>query len=264
MTPKSFFCLKIVAISFACVFTLSACNRRHESKEGTVIVNDSVNDLRTENVDAQSLKLGTQPGRVLLTGIPQYRLTPVLKLNWDRDARRTFVTGIDFRTEYGEDVVGIDVRHGHIVPGFEAACAYNMVNVSHFDHQTKQARQLFDSLVLVKTIYFPAADQDTLHRLPVHRDCYMISVFDEDTNKDGFVNQNDLRRFYHFALPSLEKTPLIPKDYAVLSSQYDPGNDFLHIVTRQDLNANGKVDGDDPMHIFWIDMKNPKVNGMLF
>lgn len=256
--------LKIIALCLLCAILLSACKRKHEDKENQAIVNDSINDLRTENVDAQSLKLGTQPGEVLLTGMPQYRLTPVLKLNWDKENRTTFVSGVDFRHSYHDDLVGIDVWNEHIVPGFEAACAYNMVNVSHFDHATKQARQLFDSLVLVKTIYFPADESDTLHRQPIRRDCYMISVFDEDTNHDGFVNQNDLRRMYHFALPSLEKTALIPKDHAVQSSQYDHGNDFLHVVTRQDLNKNGKVDAEDPSHIFWIEMKNPKSNGMLF
>jgi Ca2+-binding EF-hand superfamily protein len=117
--------------------------------------------------------------------------------------------------------------------------------------------------VLIKTLYYPSTETDTLDRKTVLRDSYMVSVFDEDTNHDGYINQNDFRRFYHFALPSLEKTPLVPKNHTVLSAEYDPKNDWMYAFTRHDINHNGKVDNSDPWHVFWIDMKNPRNNGQM-
>lgn len=246
---------------------LVGCGRRSDKDKSDVrtqtVPTDTLNDLRAhdgpESID--SVLLLTRPRTILFTGLPQYRLAPIMKLNFSRDRSSTFYGGIEYRSTWREDEVGLNVWHEHVIPGFDAACGYNIVNVSHFDMQSPGKRSLFDSLVLVKTIYFPTADHDTLNRQPIVRDCYMVSVYDEDTNHDGFVNQNDLRRMYHFALPSLQKTALIPKDHSVLSAEYDPGNDHLFVFTRRDHNHNGIIDKTDDWHIHWISMKNPLEHG---
>lgn len=225
---------------------------------------DTVNDLRAGKTSIDSLLLGTRPRTVLLTGIPRYRLTPILKVNWDSHHKATFVSEIAYRSTYAEEITGVQVWNSHVAPGFEAACGYNIVNVSHFDTQSQQPRNLFDSLVLVKTLYYPTCKHDTLNGLPVHRDCYLVSVFDEDTNHDGFVNQRDLRRLYHFELPSLTRTTLVPRNYSVVGSEYDPFNDYLYVFAKLDGNQNGQLDDKDDTQIFWVDLANPKRNGKLF
>lgn len=253
---------------------LAACGGGSHEKKGDweAVTTDTLNDLRADETRVDSLDKRTQPRDVLMTGIPQYRLLPIVKLNWDPESKTSFVTSIDFRSEYHdfdeytEEAQGprLNNWHNHVVPGYEAACGYNIVNVAHWDQATRQRKHLFDSLVLVKTLYFPTAERDTLDGQPVRRRCYMVSVFDEDTNEDGFVNQKDLRRFYHFALPGLERTTLVPRDHGVVSATYDHGNDFLFVFARRDGNANGVVDVQDDWHIFWVDMKDPKNNGQVY
>jgi hypothetical protein len=258
--------MRSMTFAILALLLLLGCSPRQKEKSDastSEIANDTVNDLRAGKAQLDALELGTRPRTVLVTGVPQYRLTPILKKNWDANHRSTFFGDIDYRENYAEDEIGVNVWHSHLVPGYEAACGYNIVNVSHFDTQTRQQHNLFDSLVLIKTLYYPSYSIDTLHRQPVFRNDYLVSVFDEDTNRDGFINQNDLRHFYHFALPSLEKTALIPKNHSVVSSEYDPGNDWMYVFTREDQNKNGKIDAADAWHVFWVDMKAPRNFGQV-
>ncbi|MBK8808726.1 MAG: hypothetical protein IPO21_19650 [Bacteroidales bacterium] len=70
----------------------------------------------------------------------------------------------------------------------------------------------------------------------------MISAYDEDSNKDGFINQNDLRRFYVFDLDGSNKQNLVPSDYSVISSEYDCANDFMYVFAQLDENKNGQIE----------------------
>ncbi|MDB4160789.1 hypothetical protein N9772_00295 [Bacteroidia bacterium] len=58
------------------------------------------------------------------------------------------------------------------------------------------------------------------------------------------INHKDLRRFYHFDLEGTDIASLIPKDYGVLSSEYDYQNDHLHVRAKLDKNKNGRMDED--------------------
>jgi hypothetical protein len=147
------------------------------------------------------------------------------------------------------------------MPGLEAIYGYNMVNISHYNTETKKQKYLFDHPVLIKTLYFPSFSVDTLNFKPVQRDFYLISVYDEDTNKDGFINPTDLRRFYSFELNGLNKIELIPQNYSVIRSEYDSANDYMYVFAQLDENNNGNRDQKENIHIFWIDLKNPANNG---
>jgi hypothetical protein len=57
------------------------------------------------------------------------------------------------------------------------------------------------------------------------------------------------------------KKPIIPIDYSVYKSEYDPANDFMYIFAKLDENKNGKLDELEPIHIYWVDLKNPERTG---
>lgn len=135
---------------------------------------------------------------------------------------------------------------------------YNILNVAHYNRATNTRNNLFDKPVLVNNIYYPSTEPDSINEKPVIRDYYLISVYDEDTNGDGLINNKDLRRFYHFDLDGKNKTTLIPSNYSVLGSQYDNQNDQLFIRAKLDKNDNGMLEIDEATHLFWIDLKNSK------
>jgi hypothetical protein len=116
---------------------------------------------------------------------------------------------------------------------------------------------MFNTAVLVKTIYYPAFVQDSIEKKPINRNYFLVSVYDEDTNKDTLLNKVDLRRFYCFTEDCSQKIQLIPPDYSVIRSQYDPMNDAMFVFARHDENKNGFAEAREPIQIFWFSLKTP-------
>jgi Ca2+-binding EF-hand superfamily protein len=208
-----------------------------------------------------SLTFPTRPSSVLLTGIPKYRLATVYKVNFNKDST-TFIGSNDFHYNY-ESIGENDGNHWHnnYLPGLEAVYGYNLVNVSLFNTETQTQKNFFEKPVLIRTVYYPSFSKDTLSYKPISRNYFMISVHDEDTNGDGFINVNDLRRLYSFDINAENKKAVVPADYSVYKSEYDPANDFVYIFARFDANKNGQIEDLEPVDIFWVELKNPEVNG---
>ena len=95
---------------------------------------------------------------------------------------------------------------------------------------------------------------------------YHSSLVDEyeKGNKDGFINVKDLRRFYFFDINGMNKKLLIPKNYSVMSSEYDSANDLMYVFAKLDKNQNGQMESDEPTDIYWIDLTNPDNVGQQF
>ena len=182
-------------------------------------------------------------------------------MNFNKDST-TFIGSNDFHYNY--DNIGEtngNQWHNNYLPGLEAAYGYNLVNVSHFDIETEKQKFFFEKPVLIGTLYYPAFSKDTLNYKPVSRNYFLISVYDEDTNKVGFINTNDLRRFYSFDINADNKKPIVPTNYSVYKSEYDPANDFVYVFAKLDQNNNGQIDELEPINIFWVDLRNPDITG---
>ena len=113
-------------------------------------------------------------------------------------------------------------------------------------------------------MYYPAFSKDTLDFKPIARNYNMVSVYNEDTNKDGFITIKDLRRFYLFDIEGHLKKELIPENYSVMRSKYDVQSDYMYVFAKLDKNKNGQIEEEEPIHIFWIDLKNPEQNGVQY
>jgi hypothetical protein len=223
-----------------------------------------VNEI-TENEDGQkvvglqidSFKFETRPRNVLLTFNSEHRLTPIYKVNFDKKNNESFTGSNEYHSSLVDEYEKGNNWNNNLMPGFEAIYGYNFVNISHYNNQTKKENKLFEKPVLIKTLYYPTFSKDTLNYQPVKRGFYMVSVYDEDTNKDGFINVKDLRRFYFFDINGMNKKLLIPKNYSVMSSEYDSANDLMYVFAKLDKNQNGQMESDEPTDIYWIDLTNP-------
>ena len=123
---------------------------------------------------------------------------------------------------------------------------------------------LFEQPVRIKNFYYPSPLTDVLANKPITRQYYMVSCYDEDTNKDGYINRDDLRRFYLFSLDGKKIRALIEKNYGVVGSDYDYVNDLLFVYAYLDSNNNGEIDAKDPKHIFRIDLKKPETTSVVY
>lgn len=250
----------VILISF---YVLIGCSGNGLEEKGFAVrpANENGEENKVDGISKDSLNLMTKPSNVLLTGIPRYRLTTIYKVNYNRDST-SFIGSNDFHYNYGD----IGTTQGNqwnynLVPGLEAVYGYNMVNVSHYDTETQKRKDFFANPVLIKTLYYPSFSKDTLNHSAVIRNYFLASVYDDDTNKDGFINVRDLRRFYYFDVNAENKRPLIPKNYSVYKSEYDPANDFMYVFAQLDGNGNGNTEDGEDVHIFWIDLKNPEKTG---
>jgi len=246
-----------------CAYLMTGCSNGLEEKGFQVgPTSQSDDEGETDGISKDSLKFHTRPSSVLLTGVAHVRLATIYKVNINKKSNTTFIGSNSFHYSY-EDM-GRSVGnnwHGNLIPGFEAVYGYNMVNISHYDIKANKQRTFFEKPVLIKTLYYPAFTTDTLNNRPVNRDYFIASVYNDDTNKDGFINLQDLRRIYLFNLSGEKQKPLVPENYSVYRSQYDPDNDFIYLFAQLDANNNGKQDEGEPIHIFWIDLKDPGTTG---
>ncbi len=195
-------------------------------------------------------QITTDPNSVVLTGLKQHRLVTVYKVRTVKEKGNSYS-----RSMYEEDYESDRVTH--YMPGFDLLYGYNLLAIAHYDLTTEKLNSLFDKPVLIKSLYYPSFEQDSIEKKPVNRNNYMVSVYDEDTNRDTLINRLDLRRFYSFNVSGRERIQLVPSNYSVERSQYDSQNDVMYIYARLDANQNGKIDKKEPQHIFWINLKQP-------
>ncbi len=254
--------IAVYLAAFSLVAT-SCSNRDHLEKGFSVPVSDDpVHGDGMKGLNRDSLNFPTRPSSVLLTGIPNVRLTTVYKVNFSKEDSSTFIGSNNYHYDYDEDEYSPSNNwNGHIIPGFEAVYGYNLVSISHYDIAVNKQKLFFEQPVLIKTLYYPSFSSDTLNNAPVSRAYFMLTAYDEDTNKDGFIDIRDLRRMHLFNVNGERQGYLLPANYSVIKSEYDPGNDLLYVFAQLDANGNGKRDEGESIHIHWIDLKDPAMTG---
>jgi hypothetical protein len=261
MKPRATVTLSGIALLVA------ACSGPRLDEKGFQVgpVENPTDTSAANGLDQDSLAFETRPSNVLLTGMQPIRLVTLYKVNRRKDDGSIFIGSNSFHYRYEEvDDGQLNNWNGHLMPGFEAAYGYNLVNVAHYDIDSGVQRLFFEKPVLIKTLYYPAFSRDTLNGAPVGRDFFIVTAYDEDTNKDGFINTKDLRRIHHFGADGLRKGALVPANASVMKSEYDPANDFMYVFARLDENANGRSDEQEPIHVHWIDLKDPARTGRLY
>jgi hypothetical protein len=256
-----------LALIIAIVATLVGCREDRLDAKGFQ-VSPTSEDTEQENdngLNGDSLKFDTQPSEVLLTGLPNVRLATLYKVNVNKRDGQTFIGSNNFHYAYN-DIGDFEINdwNYHLIPGMEAVYGYNFVNIAHFSFEDQRQHDFFDESVLIRTLYYPSFQLDSLAGETILRDYFMVSVYDEDTNSDHFINLRDLRRFYLFDSNGENRKALVPEDCSVFRSEYDPANDKLFVFARHDANASGQIEKNEPTHIFWIDLKNPSLTGKMY
>ncbi len=251
----------------ALVGLTASCSKGKLEEKGFQVSSISENNEidQETGLNQDSLKFETQPSNVLLTGVSNVRLTTIYKVNFSKRSKTTFIGSNSFYYGYEEPANSTGNNwNNNLMPGIGAVYGYNMVNISHYNIKENKQQNFFEKPVLIKTLYYPTFTKDTLNYKPVSREYFIVSVYNEDTNKDGFINVSDLRRFYLFNINGEKQKALVPENYSVLKSEYDPGNDFMYVFAQLDTNENGRRDEGEPIHIFWVNLKEPNKTGRLY
>ncbi len=250
-------CFYIAIILGGARFSGCSCsNNKKYTKVDEVVLNEDDEESEDE-LEKKYGKLPTSPKKVILVGNGEHRLIPIYKQKYTKDGKQTYMQGTYFHETYHQDD-SLNVWHYHFMPGIEAAYGYSMHNVGHYNVTTNERNNLFDKPVLVKTIYYPTDVEDTINGQAVTRDYYMITLYNEDSNNDTILNHLDLRKMLLFNMDGKQTAQLIPDQYSVERSQYDRQIDHMYIYARLDENKNGTGERTEPLHVFDLDLKNPK------
>ena len=255
---------KFLIIFLIVTLFVSCSSKKSDVKDEQIVAinateDDAINDSTSNSIkgNVAMSQIPTFPNDVILTGLTNHRLVSVYK---QRSLNNTSIVD-DVRNKvssYSEYGGSENSEYTHYMPGIDLLTGYKLLNISHYDFMTEKSNLFFNKPVLIKTLYYPSFEQDSINKIPVNRNYYLVSVYDEDTNKDTVLNKKDLRHFYHFDETSLIKTNLLALDYSVQRSQYDYGKDIMYLFARLDTSKNGTIEKNEPLHIFWIDLKNPQ------
>lgn len=266
MKRRNIILLTLGVFTVATFFSLRSCTKNKLEEKGFRVNNSQTTESeveKEEGISKDSLKFETRPSNVILTGVYNIRLTTIYKVNINKRDGSTFIGSNNFLYNETELENGNN-WNGNLIPGLEGVYGYNFVNVSHYDLLTNKRKELFDKPVLVKTLYYPAFSKDTLNNKAVKRNFVLVSVYNDDTNKDGFINQKDLRRFYLFNINGERQNAIVPENYSVFKSEYDSDNDLLFVFARLDKNVNGQIEDNEPTNIFWLDLNDPTKTGQQY
>ena len=251
---------KILITSFLTVLFFSACSKKEGAKEEQIALKDTTNiqvDTTITNAVQGNLSLNqisTAPRSVVLTGMNEHRLVTIYKSKPEQKSESGYGSSFSKRNYYEYEPRDFEE---HFMPGLDLIYGYNLLNIAHYDLTNEKLNFLFDHPVLVKSLYYPSFIQDSLYKKPINRNYFLVSVYDTDTNGDTLINKKDLRRFYFFNASAADRVQLIPDEYSVERSEYDPKNDVMYVFARHDSNHNGKSEKKEPLHIFWFNLKQP-------
>lgn len=251
--------MKFQDLSLILLIVIFSCsNEKPQADEEIRVEPEVVTEVDTVNAVSGGLpfsKLATYPHKVILTGLRDQRLITIYRKV--PDAKKNLIEEYSSRSSYDYDYDNPDNQQ-HFMPGIDVQFGYNLVNVAHYNFQTEKVKLLFDQPVLIRSIYYPAFVQDSVDKKPINRNYFLISVYNQDTNGDTLINKKDLRRFIYVNANASEQIPLIPADYNVERSQFDPMQDAMYIYARHDANKNGKSEPKEPLHVFWFSLARPE------
>ncbi len=261
-STNHFICFSRIVLALLVLLSITtSCNsRKGEQKEEQIRLSvpetSSGNDSLLNSIQGNVAfnQIATTPNSVILTGLPEHRLVSVYKTIGEGNSKGK-------NSAYSRSSMVYDGNENekveHFMPGIDILYGYNLLNLAHYNLKTEKLNFLFIRPALIKTLYYPSFTQDSLNKKPINRDYFLLSVYDEDTNKDTLINRKDLRRFYYFDASCSVKIQLVPADYSVIRSQYDPQNDAMYLFARHDDNNNGIAENKEPVHVFWFSLKSP-------
>ena len=243
---------------------VSCSDNQKNNRSRTLTRTTEVTSVDFNKIPSNASNIASQPKNILLTRYPNIRITPVFQM-LKNNYTNGFYSGFpDYHCSYQATGLIDNNWNDNLIPGFRAVYGQKMVNVHIYNLESKKQKALFNTPLLINTLYYPTETSDTLMGKHILRDYIMVSAYDEDTNNDSFINDMDLRRLYLFDMAGNRISELIPKNINVLKSEYDHINDYLYVFARKDLNSNGKSEDLEPMVIYWINLSKPTERGEFY
>lgn len=246
------------SIIFLIILGLFACNQEKKVKEQYISLSETSMTFDTSrglNSSNNFSQLNTSPNDLIPTGISNIKILPIYKIPLNKDKNICYGE----QTTYdGEKELLKEDDYKYYMPGIDIIKGYNLVNIGHYNIEKSELTYFFKKPVLIKNLYFPGVHKDSLNQKETTRNFFLVSAYDEDTNQDSLINNQDFRKLFYVDLLNQTQISLLPKEFSAIRSSYDFKSDIMTIRARNDENKNGNLEATEPISIFLLDFKNPK------
>ena len=168
------------------------------------------------------------------------------------------ITGTDYLVHPIGDLRVMDGRSGS--RNYEDI-SYNISNYSEFEitgylRNLKFQRQgsdsltvLTDSPVMIQSATYLGAVAER-----VRQQLFVYTLSDLDTNKDGRLDQSDIRSLYLSQIDGSGFVKISPDMQELVDWKIVPASGRLYFRTLEDTNKNGEFDRDDQLHYSYVDL----------
>lgn len=224
--------MKRIITSIVLLTALISCKQERETPK--VIYEDGKSKVGTTAKDTASFKVADLP--ILMEGT-QYLIHPVGDIRvYDTDSKA-----------YGSSKTNQVSYAISNYNRFEITGYFDNLNFQHID--STSVKPLTDNKIQIQTATFlDGIAAKTKKQIIVY------TLVDSDTNKDGKINQNDIRSLYLSSASGENFTKLSENLLELIDWNIIEAQNRLYFRCIEDINKNGAFDKNDKVHYHFVNL----------
>lgn len=224
--------MKRILFTFSLVATLMSC--KEETETPKVIYEEGKTKVEAEVKDTSSIKVADLP--ILMEGT-KYLIHPIGDVRvYDSNSK---VYGSSKTNQVSYAISNYN--------RFEITGYLDNLNFQHIDSTT--VKPLTDKKIQIQTATFlDGIAAKTKKQIMVY------TLVDSDTNKDGKINQNDIRSLYLSNITGEKFTKLSEEFKELIDWNVIEAQNRLYFRCIEDINKNGAFDKNDKVHYHFVNL----------
>ena len=224
--------MKRIFFTFCLITTLFSC--KEETETPKVIYEGGQAKAETKVKDTSSIKVADLP--ILMEGT-KYLIHPV------GDVRVYETNGKVYGSSKTNQVSYAISNYNR----FEITGFFDNLNFQHID--STSVSPLSDKKIQIQTATF----LNTI-AAKTKKQIMVYSLVDSDTNKDGKVDQNDIKSLYISSISGQNFTKLSEEFQELIDWNIIEAQNRLYFRCIEDINKNGAFDKNDKVHYHFVNL----------
>jgi hypothetical protein len=209
-----------------------------EEKQLPKVIYNETKEKEVVKIDTSTIKIADLP--ILMEGT-DYLLHPVGELRVYGGKSK-----ISFESTRGEgEYVSYNVSNYN-----QYELTGNLKNIL-FQHKDKDSlKPLTYQKINIQTATY-------LYKIAQKNKVLVYTLFDKDTNKDGFIDQNDIKSLYISKIDGTNFKKITLEFQELIDWNLIQNTNRLYYRAMEDTNKNGAFDKNDKIHYCYLDLNSP-------
>lgn len=220
-----------IAVLFVFLSILS-CKKEKETPK--VTYEESKEKANLQKVDTSQIKIADLP--ILMDGT-NYLIHPVGDVRVYDDYKSVYGSSKTNQVSYA-----ISNYNRYEITGF-----FNNLNFQHID--STSVKSLTDNKIQIQTVtYLNTIAEKTKKQILAY------TLVDTDTNKDGKIDQNDIKSLYLSNIDGSKFTKISMEYQELMDWNLIEAQNRLYFRCIEDINKNGAFDKNDLVHYHYVNL----------